>query len=165
MKKILLFLFLLLSIVVLSEEKEKTFNPSNYIICIDPGHQTKGNNELEAIAPNSTKKKAKVTTGTRGVLTKKYESELMLEIGLKLKDNLEKKGYKVIMTRTINDVNISNVERALFANKNKATLYIRLHADGSENKNTYGTSVLTSHLKINIQKKLKKKVKNFQKYY
>ena len=51
MKKILLFLFLLLSIVVLSEEKEKTFDPSNYIICIDPGHQTKGNNELEAIAP------------------------------------------------------------------------------------------------------------------
>ena len=114
-----LFLFLLLSIVVLSEEKEKTFDPSNYIICIDPGHQTKGNNELEAIAPNSTKKKAKVTTGTRGVFTKKYESELMLEIGLKLKDNLEKKGYKVIMTRTTNDVNISNVERALFANKNK----------------------------------------------
>ena len=46
MKKILLVLFLLLSVVVLSEEKEKTFNPSNYIICIDPGHQTKGNNEL-----------------------------------------------------------------------------------------------------------------------
>ena len=34
MKKILLVLFLLLSVVVLSEEKEKTFNPSNYIICI-----------------------------------------------------------------------------------------------------------------------------------
>mgnify|MGYP002742140806 CR=1 FL=1 len=97
MKKILLFLFLLLSVVVLSEEKEKTFNPSNYIICIDPGHQTKGNNELEAIAPNSTKKKAKVTTGTRGVVTKKYESELMLEIALKLKTSLEKKGYKVII--------------------------------------------------------------------
>jgi len=36
MKKILLFLFLLLSIVVLSEEKEKTFDPSNYIICNFP---------------------------------------------------------------------------------------------------------------------------------
>ncbi|MFC2384692.1 MAG: N-acetylmuramoyl-L-alanine amidase, partial [Hoylesella saccharolytica] len=108
---ILFALFLLLSVVVLSEEKKNTFNPSNYIICIDPGHQTKGNNELEAIAPNSTKKKAKVTTGTRGIFTKKYESELMLEIGLKLKDSLEKKGYKVIMTRTINDVNISNIER------------------------------------------------------
>ena len=163
MKKILFVLFLLLSIVVLSEEKKNTFNPSNYIICIDPGHQTKGNNELEAIAPNSKQKKAKVTTGTRGVFTKKYESELMLEIGLKLKDNLEKKGYKVIMTRTTNDVNISNVERALFANKNKATLYIRLHADGSENKNTYGASVLTSSPKNKYTEKTQKESEKFSK--
>ena len=163
MKKILFVLFLLLSVVVLSEEKGKIFNPSNYIICIDPGHQTKGNNELEAIAPNSTKKKAKVTTGTRGVFTKKYESELMLEIGLKLKDSLEKKGYKVIMTRTINDVNISNIERALFANKNKATLYIRLHADGSENKNTYGASVLTSSPKNKYTEKTQKESEKFSK--
>ena len=157
MKKILFVLFLLLSVVVLSEEKGKIFNPSNYIICIDPGHQTKGNNELEAIAPNSTKKKAKVTTGTRGVFTKKYESELMLEIGLKLKDSLEKKGYKVIMTRTINDVNISNIERALFANKNKATL------DGSENKNTYGASVLTSSPKNKYTEKTQKESEKFSK--
>ena len=60
MKKILLVLFLLLSVVVLSEEKKDIFNPSNYIICIDPGHQIKGNNELEPIAPNSKQKKAKV---------------------------------------------------------------------------------------------------------
>ena len=163
MKKILFVLFLLLSVLVLSEEKKNTFNPSNYIICIDPGHQTKGNNELEPIAPNSKQKKAKVTTGTRGVVTKKYESELMLEIGLKLKDSLEKKGYKVIMTRTINDVNISNVERALFANKNKATLYIRLHADGSENKNTYGASTLTSSPKNKYTEKTQKESEKFSK--
>ena len=40
-------------------------------MCLDPGHQTKGNPALEEIAPNSDKKKAKVTTGTRGVVTKK----------------------------------------------------------------------------------------------
>ncbi|EAA23497.1 N-acetylmuramoyl-L-alanine amidase [Fusobacterium vincentii ATCC 49256] len=155
---------MLLSVVVLSEEKGKIFNPSNYIICIDPGHQTKGNNELEAIAPNSTKKKAKVTTGTRGVFTKKYESELMLEIGLKLKDSLEKKGYKVIMTRTINDVNISNIERALFANKKQSyTIILRLHADGSENKNTYGASVLTSSPKNKYTEKTQKESEKFSK--
>jgi len=104
-------------------------------VCLDPGHQTKGNPALEEIAPNSDKKKAKVTTGTRGIVTKKYESELMLEIALKLKTSLESKGYKVIMTRTKNDVDISNKERAIFANDNKADVYIRLHADGSENKN------------------------------
>ena len=155
MKKILLILFILFSATVLSKEK--------YIVCLDPGHQTKGNPALEEIAPNSDKKKAKVTTGTRGVVTKKYESELMLEIALKLKTSLESKGYKVIMTRTKNDVDISNKERAIFANDSKADVYIRLHADGSENKNAAGASVLTSSPKNKYTKKVQKESGEFSK--
>ena len=155
MKKILLILFILFSATVLSKEK--------YIVCLDPGHQTKGNPALEEIAPNSDKKKAKVTTGTRGVVTKKYESELMLEIALKLKTSLENKGYKVIMTRTKNDVDISNKERAIFANDNKADVYIRLHADGSENKNATGASVLTSSPKNKYTTKVQKESEKFSK--
>ena len=155
MKKILLILFILFSATVLSKEK--------YIVCLDPGHQTKGNPALEEIAPNSDKKKAKVTTGTRGVVTKKYESELMLEIALKLKTSLESKGYKVIMTRTKNDVDISNKERAIFANDNKADVYIRLHADGSENKNAAGASVLTSSPKNKYTTKVQKESEEFSK--
>lgn len=155
MKKILLILFILFSVTVLSKEK--------YIVCLDPGHQTKGNPALEEIAPNSDKKKAKVTTGTRGVVTKKYESELMLEIALKLKTSLESKGYKVIMTRTKNDVDISNKERAIFANDSKADVYIRLHADGSENKNVAGASVLTSSPKNKYTKKVQKESEEFSK--
>jgi len=90
MKRILLMLFILFSATVLSKEK--------YVVCLDPGHQTKGNLALEEIAPNSDKKKAKVTTGTRGVVTKKYESELMLEIALKLKTSLIKKELYLPMT-------------------------------------------------------------------
>ena len=155
MKRILLILFIFFSVTVLSKEK--------YIICLDPGHQTKGNPELEEIAPKSDKKKAKVTTGTRGVVTKKYESELMLEIALKLKTSLESKGYKVIMTRTKNDVDISNKERAIFANDNKSSLYIRLHADGSENKNASGASVLTSSPKNKYTTKVQKESEKFSK--
>ena len=155
MKKILLILFILFSTTVLSKEK--------YIVCLDPGHQTKGNPALEEIAPNSDKKKAKVTTGTRGVVTKKYESELMLEIALKLKTSLESKGYKVIMTRTKNDVDISNKERAIFANDSKADVYIRLHADGSENKNAAGASVLTSSPKNKYTTKVQKESEKFSK--
>ena len=155
MKKILLILFILFSATVLSKEK--------YIVCLDPGHQTKGNPALEEIAPNSDKKKAKVTTGTRGVVTKKYESELMLEIALKLKTSLESKGYKVIMTRTKNDVDISNKERAIFANDSKADVYIRLHADGSENKNAAGASVLTSSPKNKYTTKVQKESEKFSK--
>ena len=155
MKRILLILFIVFSVTVLSKEK--------YIVCLDPGHQTKGNPALEEIAPNSDKKKAKVTTGTRGVITKKYESELMLEIALKLKTSLESKGYKVIMTRTKNDVDISNKERAIFANDSKADVYIRLHADGSENKNAAGASVLTSSPKNKYTKKVQKESEEFSK--
>ena len=155
MKKILLILFILFSATVLSKEK--------YIVCLDPGHQTKGNPALEEIAPNSDKKKAKVTTGTKGVVTKKYESELMLEIALKLKTSLESKGYKVIMTRTKNDVDISNKERAIFANDSKADVYIRLHADGSENKNAAGASVLTSSPKNKYTTKVQKESEKFSK--
>ena len=155
MKRILLILFILFSVTVLSKEK--------YIVCLDPGHQTKGNPALEEIAPNSDKKKAKVTKGTRGVVTKKYESELMLEIALKLKTSLESKGYKVIMTRTKNDVDISNKERAIFANDSKADVYIRLHADGSENKNAAGASVLTSSPKNKYTTKVQKESEEFSK--
>lgn len=155
MKRIILILFILFSVSILAKEK--------YIICLDPGHQTKGNPELEEIASNSDKKKAKVTTGTRGVVTKKYESELMLEIALKLKTSLENKGYKVIMTRTKNDVDISNKERAILANDNKADVYIRLHADGSENKNASGASVLTSSPKNKYTTKVQKESEEFSK--
>ena len=155
MKRILLILFIFFSVTVLSKEK--------YVVCLDPGHQTKGNPALEEIAPNSDKKKAKVTTGTRGIVTKKYESELMLEIALKLKTSLESKGYKVIMTRTKNDVDISNKERAIFANDSKADVYIRLHADGSENKNAAGASVLTSSPKNKYTKKVQKESEEFSK--
>lgn len=40
------------------------------IICIDPGHQRKGNNHKEPNAPGSQTMKAKVSSGTQGVSTK-----------------------------------------------------------------------------------------------
>lgn len=60
-----------------------------------------------------------------------------------LKEKLEAKGIQVVMTRTSQDVDISNKERATFANDYKADLFLRLHADGSENPNQSGFAVLT----------------------
>ncbi len=60
-----------------------------------------------------------------------------------LKEKLEAKGMQVLMTRTSQDVDISNKERATFANAHKANLFLRLHADGSENPNQSGFAVLT----------------------
>lgn len=119
-------------------------NPySDFIICIDPGHQEKANLDKEPIGPGASETKIKVTGGTTGVSTRKPEYKLNLEASLMLGELLEEKGFNVIYTRTTNDVNISNRERADIANKNKADLYIRIHADGSTDKNVSGFAVLT----------------------
>ena len=133
----------------------------NELICIDPGHQLKGNPGLEEVAPGSSKKKPKVSSGTRGVATKKYEYQLTLEVGLKLRKALQDKGYKVFMVRETHDVNISNKERAIKTNNAGCTLYIRLHADGINNSSTQGASVLTSSSKNPYTKSVQKSSDKF----
>lgn len=130
--------------------------PGQTLICIDPGHQGKGNRGLEEIAPGSSKKKVKVADGTAGIVTKKGEYELTLEVGLKLRDAFKSKGYKVLMTRETHNVNISNKERSLMTNKAGCAAYIRLHADGSSNRSLTGVSVLTSSSKNPYTQKVQK---------
>ncbi len=122
------------------ESKEKQ---EKFLVVIDPGHQQKANLNLEPIGPGATTQKYKVTDGTTGVVTKKREAVLVLEMAFILKEKLEAKGMQVLMTRTSQDVDISNKERATFANDHKANLFLRLHADGSENPNQSGFAVLT----------------------
>jgi N-acetylmuramoyl-L-alanine amidase len=86
--------------------------------------------------------KAKVSSGTAGVVTGIPESELNLVVGLKLRDALEASGVKVIMTRTTQDVRISNIERVQIANDAGADLFVRIHADGSDNQSAQGIHVL-----------------------
>jgi N-acetylmuramoyl-L-alanine amidase len=127
--------------------KKSNFN--NVLICVDPGHQTKGNSETEPIAPGSRIKKAKVTSGTTGVYTKVPEYKFNLKLSLKIEELLKKAGFKVIMTRNTNDVNLSNIDRAEIANKSKANLFLRIHADGSNDKNIHGISILYPDSKVN----------------
>lgn len=131
------------------------------LICIDPGHQIKGDPGLEEVAPGSLEKKPKVSSGAMGIATKKYEYQLVLEVGLKLRDALQSKGYKVFMVRETNNVNISNKERAIKTNEAGCSLYVRLHADGVDNSSVNGASVLTSSQKNRYTQSVQKSSDKF----
>lgn len=121
------------------KEKEKA---DKYLICIDPGHQAKGDWKNEPVGPGSTYQKARVSSGTVGISTKKPEYILNLEASETLKHILISKSFEVIMTREGHDVNISNLERATFANDKGVNMVIRIHADGSDDTSITGASIL-----------------------
>ena len=131
----------MLSTILLGQIKP-IYAKGNFIVCIDPGHQAKGDPKGEPIAPGSGSKKARVASGTAGVGTKKPEYAVNMEAGLILKSLLEQKGYKVVMTRETNEVNISNVERAQVANAAKADMTIRLHCDSIGNSGKSGAVLI-----------------------
>ena len=113
-------------------------------IGIDPGHQAKGNNQKETIAPNSKKTKPKVSSGTSGVATHIPEYKTVLEIALKLRDALESQGAEVYMTRETHDVDISNQERAKMMNAYGVDLVLRIHCDGVDNRSKHGIALYCS---------------------
>ena len=128
------------------EPEEPTPTPEDktngYMVAIDAGHQRHGNSELEPIGPGASTKKAKVADGATGCSTGVPEYQLNLDVAKKLKKELKRRGYKVYMIRSKNDVDISNVERAQAANDSGADICIRLHADGIDDSSVRGASAL-----------------------
>ncbi|MEE3377198.1 MAG: RICIN domain-containing protein [Lachnospiraceae bacterium] len=109
-----------------------------YIVAIDPGHQRHGSSALEPNAPGSSVMKARVTSGTEGLWSGLEEYDLNLRVGLKLRAELEARGYSVYMIRTTHDVDISNAERAQMAASAHADIFIRLHANSSDSPSVRG---------------------------
>ena len=109
-------------------------------VAIDPGHQGYhiDMSELEPVGPGSQEMKAKATQGTKGSFTGVPEYELNLSISKQLAQELQGRGYEVMLTRQDNDTAISNRERAFLAADFGADIYLRIHANGSENPNDSG---------------------------
>ena len=123
------------------ESKEKT-EAAEYLIAIDPGHQERGNFGQEPIGPGASEMKTKVAGGTKGTSTGVPEYQLTLDVSLKLRDILKDKGYRVLMIRETNDVDITNSERAKMANEADADVFVRIHANGSESSSANGAMTI-----------------------
>jgi N-acetylmuramoyl-L-alanine amidase len=112
-------------------------------IVVDPGHDLRANPATEPIGPGSKRRKIKDGGGTRGVASGTPEHVVNLQISLLLRDELTGRGYCVVMTRTKSSGrSIGNVARARIANRARAALFVRIHADGSTDRSRRGTSML-----------------------
>lgn len=111
---------------------------NGHIVCLDAGHQQAGISEQEPNGPGSSVMKAKLTTGTQGCVTGIAEHQLNLTIALGLKQELINRGYQVVMIRETSDCPLSNAERAQVANSSGAEIFVRIHANSSDNSEVSG---------------------------
>jgi len=99
--------------------------PPKHIVCVDAGH---GGNDPGAMNGDIT------------------EAEETLDIATRLKSILEEHNYSVVMTRTNNNITLSNSDRADICNKNHADIAIAIHLNSNPNETLdytqglYGTS-------------------------
>ena len=96
------------------ETPDYDLDPNKYTIVVDPGHD---GTTLGAVYPDASG-------------TKIYEKDLTLSISNKLKTELEKAGYNVVMTRT-GETAGNLYERSELANSVNADLFISIHINAS----------------------------------
>ncbi len=87
-----------------------------YKICIDPGHGGKDPGNIEG---------------------KNYEKTYTLTLALEIKRQLEKEGFKVVLTRT-RDKFVDLSDRANVANASGANLFLSIHFNSSDTKYVKG---------------------------
>lgn len=110
-------------------------------VCVDPGHQGVFIGCKEPMGPGLQGFHTTTNGMAQGIYTRRYESVVVLEIGLKLRNALLSEGATVVMTREDQNTPVTNVERANIANNAGADLFIRLHCDTSTVKTKNGIHV------------------------
>ncbi len=116
---------------------------SGLVVCIDPGHQENGKTFKEPVGPGLSGYKTGSGGMAQGKVTMRKEAIVVLEIAEKLRDELIRQGATVVMTREVQDLFHTNIERCEIAEDAGAFIMLRLHADLVENKSKRGMSVYT----------------------
>jgi N-acetylmuramoyl-L-alanine amidase len=113
------------------------------VVCLDPGHGTAPDvaAQVERIGPGSATRKIKDGGGAAG------EAAVALAIARRTRGELERRGYRVVMTRTGPGYRGGNVERAERCNRAHAALMVRIHADGAGDSSLHGVATLTPALR------------------
>ncbi|MCR5824093.1 MAG: N-acetylmuramoyl-L-alanine amidase [Lachnospiraceae bacterium] len=108
-------------------------------VCLDPGHQAKADTSKEKVGPGAeTEVEKMANSGATNCVNGEKEYEWNLKVAKLVQAELERRGYKVVLTRSENDVNISNRERALVANENKADVFVGIQTDAYSDTSVKG---------------------------
>ncbi|MDO5301890.1 MAG: N-acetylmuramoyl-L-alanine amidase [Tissierellia bacterium] len=119
-------------------EEAPAVEDRGFTIVIDPGHQRRPISAQETMAPSSSQTKPGVSGGATGTSTGIPEYEFNLAVSQKLKEALEERGYRVILTRDSADVSLTNQQRAQVANDADADIFLRIHANSSTDPSVSG---------------------------
>jgi N-acetylmuramoyl-L-alanine amidase len=118
------------------------------VVVVDPGHDLRANADREPIGPGSSTLKIKDGGGTHGVVTGIREPDLTLDVSLRLRTFLRRAGVRVVMTRSRTaGASMGNIARAEIANRARASLLLRVHADGHPSSSVRGTHTLVPALR------------------
>ncbi len=114
---------------------------SGVIVCIDPGHQENGQYVTEPKGPGLSGKVNSKGGMAQGKVTYRKEDIAVLEIGMRLRDELIRQGATVVMTREVQDLYHTNIERCEIAEAAGAHIMLRLHCNNSSNASKTGIQV------------------------
>ena len=98
-------------------------------VCIDPGHQgiAMGAGTVYRYPGSSKLAQGGDATMAQGAVTLRKESICVLEISYRLCRIMRELGADVVMTRWTEDVAVTNMERADYANGQNADYFLRIH--------------------------------------
>ncbi len=109
---------------------------SGVIVCLDPGHQSLPVSvaRVQKMPGSNETAKGGSAGQAQGCVTLRRESVVVLEIAYKACRALREMGASVYMTRWEEQVSVTNMERAAYANEVNADYFIRIHLNLADSK-------------------------------